>query len=62
MPRDFDPSDPPGEDTLELPRSLGRFVAACTWVRNVVLSVRDTLGPPSLRRRATGRPLATDPG
>ena len=55
-------SQPPGEDTLDIPQSLGWFVAACTWVRHLVLAVGDTLGPPSPRRRRTGPALAADPG
>ena len=60
--RDPNASEPPGEDTLDIPQSLGWFVVACTWMRNGVLAARDTLGPPSLRRRRTGPALASGPG
>ncbi len=52
MPRDLPPSDwiPPGEDTLDVPTTLGWFVAACSVIRNALVATGDTLGPPSLRR------------
>jgi hypothetical protein len=34
--------EPPGEDPLDLPESLGWFVAACTWVRQILLAAGDT--------------------
>ena len=38
------PIDRPGEDALDLPRALGWFVAACSWVRRLVLGVHDSVG------------------
>lgn len=36
MPRELDPPDMPGEDTVDLPRALCWLVAACTWLRKAV--------------------------
>jgi hypothetical protein len=36
MPCDPKPLERPGEDTLDLPESVGWLVAACTWLRGVV--------------------------
>jgi hypothetical protein len=68
MSRDLNALESPGEDSFDLPQSLGWFVAACTLVRHLVVGVGDTLGPPTLRRRLSGIPgtggstLAADPG
>ena len=36
MPRDLNALERPGEDTLDLPDSLGWLVGACTWLRGVL--------------------------
>ena len=35
VPRALDHIQPPGEDTLDLPESLGRLVAVSTWLREL---------------------------
>jgi hypothetical protein len=50
MTPDLNALEPPGEDTLDLPESLGWFVAACTWLRQIVLAAGET--PPGTRLRA----------
>lgn len=59
VPRALDHIQPPGEDTLDLPESLGRLVAVCTWLRELTLSVNGT--PPGTRLRIVS-PLRTEPG
>ncbi|HEX2217210.1 MAG TPA: hypothetical protein VHG35_00280 [Gemmatimonadales bacterium] len=54
MPTEPTPLEPPGEDTYDLPESLGWFVAACTWVRDVVLACREALGRAPRRHGAYG--------
>ena len=54
MPSDLPPIEPPGEDMPDLPESLGWFVAACTWVRDVVLACNEALGRSRWRDRAYG--------
>jgi hypothetical protein len=38
MPSAFQPLEPPGEDTVDVPETLACFVEACTWVRHVALA------------------------
>ena len=52
MPSEPTPFERPGEDTGDLPESLGWFVAACTWVRDAVLACREARAP--WRHRAFG--------
>ena len=59
MPRELDPIERLGEDTLDLPESLSWFVAACTWLRELALAVGGT--PPGTRVRILS-PLRTEPG
>jgi hypothetical protein len=49
VPRDLTPLEPPGEDTLDLPVGLAWFVAACTWMRHVILAFRETPRGPAAR-------------
>lgn len=54
MPSDLPAIEPPGEEMPDLPESIGWFVGALTWVRDVVLACSEALGRLPWRYRAYG--------